>query len=30
MANDELIAQIEKMSVLDLVELKKALEEKGF
>ena len=28
MANDELIAQIEKMSVLDLVELKKALEER--
>jgi large subunit ribosomal protein L7/L12 len=28
MANDELIASIEKMSVLDLVELKKALEER--
>ena len=28
MANDELIAAIEKMSVLDLVELKKALEER--
>jgi len=28
MANDELIAQIEKMSVLDLVDLKKALEER--
>jgi large subunit ribosomal protein L7/L12 len=27
-ANDELIASIEKMSVLDLVELKKALEER--
>ena len=27
MANDELIAALEKMSVLDLVELKKALEE---
>src|SRR3954471_22521792 len=28
MANDELIASIEKMSVLDLVELKKALEDR--
>src|SRR5215212_11598852 len=28
MANDELIASIEKMTVLDLVELKKALEER--